>query len=197
MPPPKLSSFFFCEYCGKQFPSNFRVRASFAKSIHVWRLVPVWLEFLLGHLALWMEIRHQAACRVYCEFSFLCVCGTLCFPLLDYLYISNSTSCYTCIIFCRLIVWYSHKSVVCFSKLYVGHEIIICMWFNMIPRGNQLRFATPHRRRLAPRGHLPTGAWDQGAHFGRWVRLELQLNDMDLGEIPMGEEVGFWSLDTI
>lgn len=109
----------------------------------------------------------------------------------------NSTSCYTCIIFCRLIVWYSHKSVVCFSKLYVGHEIIICMWFNMIPRGNQLRFATPHRRRLAPRGHLPTGAWDQGAHFGRWVRLELQLNDMDLGEIPMGEEVGFWSLDTI
>ena len=35
---------FFCEYRGKQFPFNFRVRASFAKSIHVWRLVPVWLD---------------------------------------------------------------------------------------------------------------------------------------------------------
>ena len=83
MPPPKLSSFFFCEYWGKQFPSNFRVRTSFAKNIHVWRLVPVWLEsrfdlaILLGHLALWMEIRHQAACRVYCEFSFLCVCYSM------------------------------------------------------------------------------------------------------------------------
>lgn len=91
---PKPSSF-FCEYWGKQFPFNFRVRASFAKNIHVWRPVPVWLEsrfdlaILLGHLALWMEIRHQAACRVYCEFSFLCVCGTLCLPLLDYLYIST------------------------------------------------------------------------------------------------------------
>ena len=196
MPPPKLSSFFFCEYCGKQFPSNFRVRASFAKSIHVWRLVPVWLEFLLSHLALWMEIRPSCLQSLLWVFVSLCVWYSM-FSSSGLLVHINSTSCYTCIIFCRLIVWYSHKSVVCFSKLYVGHEIIICMWFNMIPRGNQLRFATPHRRRLAPRGHLPTGAWDQGAHFGRWVRLELQLNDMDLGEIPMGEEVGFWSLDTI
>lgn len=78
MPPPN-HQVFFCEYWGKQFPFNFRVRTSFAKNIHVWRLVPVWLEswfdlaILLGHLALWMEIRHQLAESTVSFRFFVCV----------------------------------------------------------------------------------------------------------------------------